>query len=40
MRVMVEEKSNPTESFDVLSHSEIDRVVSYMRMGMHHRVAA
>ena len=33
MRVMFEEKSDPTESDDVLSHSEIDRVVAYMRMG-------
>ena len=40
MRVMFEEKSDPTESVDVLSHSEIDRVVAYMRMGMHDRVAA
>ena len=40
MRVMFEEKSNPTESVDVLSHSDIDRVVAYMRMGMHDRVAA
>ena len=40
MRVMLEEKSDPTESADVLSHLEIDRVVAYMRMGMHDRVAA
>ena len=42
MRVMFEEKSDPTESksVDMLSHSEIDRVVAYMRMGMHDRVAA
>ena len=40
MRVMFEEKSDPTESLDVLSHSEIDQVVAYMRMGMHDRVAA
>ena len=40
MTVMFEEKSDPTESVDVLSHSEIDRVVAYMRMGMHDRVAA
>ena len=40
MRVMFEEKSDPTESVDVLSHSEIDRVVAYMRIGMHDRVAA
>ena len=40
MRVMFEEKSDPTESVDVLSHSEIDRVVACMRMGMHDRVAA
>ena len=35
MRVTVEEKSDPTESVDVLSHSEIDWVVAYMQMGMH-----
>ena len=40
MRVMFEEKSDPTESVDVLSHSGSDRVVAYMRMGMHDRVAA
>ena len=40
MRVMSEENSDPTESVDVLSHSEIDRVVAYMQMGMHDRVAA
>ena len=42
MRVMFEEKSDPTESksVDMLSHSEIDRVVAYTRMGMHDRVAA
>ena len=40
MRVMFEEKTDPTESVDVLSHSEIDQVVAYMRMGMHDRVAA
>ena len=40
MRVMIEEKSDPTESVDVLSHSRIDRVVAYMRMGMHDQVAA
>ena len=40
MRVMFEEKSDPTERVDVLSHSEMDRVVAYMRMGMHDRVAA
>ena len=40
MRVMFEEKSDPTESVDVLSDSEIDRVVAHMRMGMHDRVAA
>ena len=39
MRVMFEERSDPTESVDVLSHLEIDRVVAYMRMGMHDRVA-
>ena len=40
MRVMFEEKSDPTESADVLSHPEINRVVAYMRMGMHNRMAA
>ena len=40
MRVMFEEKSDPTESVDVLSHWEIDRVAACMRMGMHNRVAA
>ena len=39
MRVMFEEKSDPTESVDVFSHSEIQRVVAYMRMVMHDRVA-
>ena len=29
MRVMVEEKSDPTESVDVISHSEIGWVVAY-----------
>ena len=40
MRVMFEEKTDPTESVDVLSDSEIDRAVAYLRMGMHDRVAA
>ena len=40
MRVIFQERSAPAESVDVLSHSEIDRVVPYMRMGMHDRVAA
>ena len=40
MRVMFEEKSDPTGIVAVLPHSEIDRVVAYMRMGMHDRVAA
>ena len=40
MRVMFEEKSDPTVSVEVLSHPEIDRVVAYMRIGMHDRVAA
>ena len=39
-RVMCEEKSDPTEGVDVLSYSEIDLVVAYMRMSMHDRVAA
>ena len=37
MRVRFEEESDPEESVDVLSHSEIDQVVAYMRMGMHDR---
>ena len=40
MMVMFEEKSDPTETVDVLPHSEINRVFAYMRMGMHDRVAA
>ena len=40
MRVVFEENSDATESVDVLSNSDIDRVVAYMRMGMHDRVAA
>ena len=40
MMVMFEEKSDATETVDVLSHSEIHRVIAYMRMGMHDRVAA
>ena len=40
MRVLFEEKIDPTESVDVISHSEFERVVAYMRMGMHDRVAA
>ena len=40
MRVMFEDKSDATESVDVLSHSEIDWGVAYMRIGMHDRVAA
>ena len=40
MRVMFEENSDRTESVEVLSHSHIDQIVSYMRMGMHDRVAA
>ena len=40
MRVMFEEESDPTESVDVLYHSEIHRVVAYIRMYMHDRVAA
>ena len=35
MRVMFEEKSDPTESVDVPSELEIDQVFAYMRMGMH-----
>ena len=43
MRVMFEPKEvtdQPTDGIDVLSHAEIDHVVNYMRMGLHHRVAA
>ena len=40
MRVMFEQKSDPTESVDVLCHWEIDLVVAYMRMGIHDRTAA
>ena len=40
MRVMFEEKSDPTESVDVLCHSEIYRIIACMRIGMHDRVAA
>ena len=40
IRVMFEEKSDATEDVDLLFHSEIDPVVTYMRIGMHDRVAA
>ena len=40
MRVMFEEKRDPTEIVDVRPHSKIDRVVAHMRMGMQDRVAA
>ena len=43
MRVMFEPNEGtdqPIDGIDVLSHAEIDHVVNYMRMGMHHRVAA
>ena len=40
MRVMFDEKSDPMETGDVLSHSDINLVVAYMQMGMHDRVAA
>ena len=40
MRVLFEETNDPTESVDVLSHSEIDQVVAYMWIGMHDLVAA
>ena len=42
MRVMFEPKEGtdqPLDGIDILSHSEIDHVVNYMRMGMHDRVA-
>ena len=35
MRVIFEEKNAPTKSVDVLSYSEMDRVIVYMQMGMH-----
>ena len=40
MRVIFEAKNDPTVSVDVLSHSEIDRVVVNIQMGMQDRVAA
>ena len=43
MRVMFEPKEGkdqPIDGIHILSHSEIDHVVNYMRMGMHDRVAA
>ena len=43
MKVMFEPKEGtdqPVDGIDILSHSEIDDVVNYMRMGMHDRVAA
>ena len=43
MKVMFEPKEGtdqPIDGIDILSHSEIDDVVNYMRMGMHDRVAA
>ena len=43
MRVMFEPKEGtdqPMDGIDVLSHTEIDHIVNYMRMGMHDRVAA
>ena len=43
MQVMFEPKDgtdHPMDGIDVLSHAEIDHVVNYMRMGLHHRVAA
>ena len=43
MRVMFEPKEGtdqPVDGNDILSHSKIDHVVNYMRMGMHDRVAA
>ena len=35
MRVMFEEKTDPANSVDVLSHLELDRVVAYIQLGMH-----
>ena len=43
MRVMFELQEGtdqPMDGIDVLSHSEIDHIVNYMRIGMHNRVAA
>ena len=43
MQLMFEPKEGtdqPVDGIDILSHSEIDDVVNYMRMGMHDRVAA
>ena len=43
MRVMFEPKEGthqPVDGIDIVSHSEIDDVVNYMRMGMHDCVAA
>ena len=43
MRVMFEPKEGtdqPMDGIDVLSRADIDHVVTYMRMGMHDRVAA
>ena len=43
MGVMFEPKegtNQPVDGIDILSHSEIDNVVNYMRMRMHDRVAA
>ena len=43
MRVMFEPKEGmdqPIDGIDILSHTEIDHVVNYMRIGMHDRVAA
>ena len=40
MRVMFEKKSATTDSVDVLSPSEINRAVAYMRMGVHDRLAS
>ena len=39
-RVRFEEKSDTMESVDVVSHSGIEQVVTYMGMGMHDQVAA
>ena len=39
MRIIFEERCDPTKSVDVLSDSQIDWAVAYMRMGMHDRVA-
>ena len=40
MRIMFEEKSDTMESVDAVSNSRIQRVLTYIGMGMHDQVAA